>query len=64
MRLRLETTLSGVFRDSGLTSFDGTGWDTSNVASLDSMFKDCADLVSCDLSGWDLSNVKTIAALV
>jgi alternate signal-mediated exported protein len=38
-------------------------WDTSNVASMVSMFAVCSSLTSLDVSNWDTSNVTTMRTM-
>ena len=40
-----------------LTSVDTTGWNTSNVTNMSSMFYLCSALTNLDVSKWDTSNV-------
>ena len=40
-----------------LTSIDTTGWDTSNIISMNGMFNGCNALTTLDISNWDTSNV-------
>ncbi|MBR3328214.1 MAG: BspA family leucine-rich repeat surface protein [Atopobiaceae bacterium] len=40
---------------SSLTSLDLSGWDTSNVTTMDDMFYGCSSLTSLDISEWDTS---------
>lgn len=53
--------------DNGLTSIKFSGnFKTSNVTSMDSMFRNCSGLNSTtplDLSGFDTSNVKSMAEM-
>ena len=44
-----------------LTSVDTTGWDTSNITNMDSMFWDCNKLTNLDVSKWDTSNVTNMS---
>lgn len=37
-----------------------SGWNTSNVKDMDSMFSECYRLKELDLSGWDVSNINYI----
>ena len=46
-----------MFCGTGLTSLDLSGWNTSNVTNMDSMFWNSDRLTSLDLSGWDTRNV-------
>ena len=39
-------------------TLDMSGWKTSNVKNMSSMFYDCSCLKSLDLSDWDISNVE------
>ena len=41
----------------------GTGWTTSNVTDMASMFNGCSSLTSLDLSSWDTSKVTTISKM-
>ena len=51
-----------MFRDcTSLTSLDVSGFDTSNVTSMSSMFDQCSALTSLDLSGFDTSNVTDMS---
>ena len=46
-----------------LTSVDTTGWDTSNITNMDSMFWDCNALTNLDVSKWDTSKVTGMGAM-
>ena len=52
--------LSGLFI--GITSrvktLDLSGWKTSNVKNMGTMFFSCISIESLNLSGWDISNVE------
>ncbi len=37
-----------------------SGWDTSNVTSMEDMFYHCVSLTSLDISGWNTSNVTNM----
>ena len=51
--------MSGAFCNChSLDSLDLSGWDTSNVETMEDMFYGCRSLESLDLSGWNTSNVK------
>ena len=41
-----------------LKSLDLSGWDTSNVEYISSIFCGCEKLKSLDLSGWNISHIK------
>lgn len=43
-----------------LTSIDLSGFDTSNVTTMQEMFSNCLNLVELDLSGFDTSKVTTM----
>ena len=43
-----------------LTKIDLSGWDTSNITDMSSMFKDCISLTSLDVSGFDTSKVTSM----
>lgn len=47
-----------------LTSLDLSGFDTSNVTRMGSMFSGCSALTSLDLSGFDTSNVTEMNAML
>ena len=50
--------ISGVFRNCvGLTSFDGTGWDTSNVTTMSNLFYGCTHLITVDISNFNTSKL-------
>ena len=56
------TNACGMFKGcSSLTSVDVSGFDTSNVTSLESMFSGCSSLTSLDVSGFDTSKVTDIS---
>ena len=44
-----------------LTKIDLSGWDTSNVTSMDEMFKDCSSLTSLDVSNFNTSKVTNMS---
>ena len=46
-----------LYNCSKLISIDTTGWDTSNVTNMNSMFEYCESLTTLDVSNWDTSNV-------
>ena len=48
------------FDCTNISSFDISGWDTSNVKNMCNMFWGCDNLKSLDLSGWDTSNVTNM----
>ena len=52
------TSMDAMFEGcTSLTSLDLSGWDTSKVTSMCSMFDNCP-FSSLDLSGWDISKVR------
>ena len=57
--------LSGLFYNiaNGVKTLDLSGWKTSNVKDMSSMFCDCKNLKSLDLSGWKTSNVKSMSCV-
>ena len=57
--------LGGLFYNiaNGVKTLDLSGWKTSNVKDMSSMFYSCRNLKSLDLSGWDTSNVKTMSCV-
>jgi len=46
-----------------LTSFDLSGFDTSNVNNMENMFNQCKNLTSLDLSKFNTSNVTTMGGM-
>ena len=48
---------------SGLTSFDLSGFDTSQVVDVNNMFSGCSGLTSLDLSGFDTSQITGMFAM-
>ena len=42
-------------------SWDLSDWDTSNVISMNGMFRDVANNVTSTISGWDTSNVEDMS---
>ena len=44
-----------------LTDMDLSGFDTSNVTNMGSMFRSCSGLTNLDLSGFDTSNVTDMS---
>ena len=49
---------------SSLAHLDLSGWNTSKVTSMDSMFFGCSSLASVgDLSGWDTSSVASMGSM-
>ena len=57
--------LSGLFI--GITSrvktLDLSGWKTSNVKNMGTMFFSCISIESLNLSGWDTSNVENMSLM-
>ncbi|MBR0385046.1 MAG: BspA family leucine-rich repeat surface protein, partial [Erysipelotrichaceae bacterium] len=43
-----------------LTSFDASGFDTSNVRNMEYLFGECSSLTSLDLSGFNTEKVETM----
>ena len=48
---------------SEVKTLDLSGWKTSGVKNMYSMFWECKPLESLDLSGWDTSNVTSMEAM-
>ena len=46
-----------------LESFDGTGFDTSNVTDMEMMFYSCRNMTSANLAGFDTSYVNSMAGM-
>jgi len=57
------TDMSGMFRNTGLTSLDLSSWDTSNVTDMRAMFSESLGLTSLDLSLWDTSSVTDMSEM-
>ena len=55
--------LKGLFENitDGVKSLDLSGWDTSNVKEMCSLFFDCISLKSLDLSDWKTSNLENMS---
>ena len=47
----------------GIKTLDLSGWKTSRVNNMRSMFSECSALKSIDLSGWDTSNVENMSLM-
>lgn len=59
--------MAGMFNITGdsntnLTYFDVSGWDVSEVTSIDHMFFNCSGLQHLDVSNWDVSKVTTMGS--
>ena len=48
---------------SSLKTVDLSGFDTSNVTNMSSMFSNCRNLTTLDLSGWDTGNVENMSSM-
>ena len=48
---------------SGVETLDLSGWNTSGVKDIHSMFAFCDNIKSLDLSGWDTSDVENMGNL-
>ena len=46
-----------------IEELDLSGWNTSNVMTMEDMFTNCEHLESLNLSGWDTSNVVNMASM-
>lgn len=51
------------FNFKSLVTADLSGWDTSRVTNMKSVFESCELLASLDLSEWDTSRVTNISSL-
>ena len=51
------------YKMTNCTSMDLTNLDTSNVTSMNAIFKDCSSLISLDISNWDTSKVKDMSLM-
>ena len=54
---------TGIKFNNGLTSFDTTILDISEVTNMESMFSSCKSLTSLDLTGWDTSKVTNMSQM-
>ena len=43
-----------------LTALDVSGFDTSNVTTMDNMFEGCNMLAELNLSGWNIEKVESM----
>ncbi len=55
------TNMHSTFKSSAFNQ-DISGWDTSNVTTMQSMFEETGDFDQ-DISGWDTSNVTTMVSM-
>ena len=55
-------SLSNCFKNCPSFNSDISGWDVSNVTTMESMFKNCS-FFNSDISGWDTSNVTTMNSM-
>ena len=55
--------ISMFFGCSGLTTLDGSGFDTGNVIDMRGMFDDCDGLILLDVSGFDTKNVIDLSGM-
>ena len=49
---------------SNATSFDGTGFNTTNITNMSYMFRGCGALTNINLSNFDTSNVTNMYEIV
>lgn len=54
------TNMSSMFARSGITAFDASGWDTSNVSDMNKMFFTCRNLASVNNTDWNVGNVTNM----
>ena len=54
--------MEDMFADSGLTEFNGVGWDTSKVKTMSYMFANCADLTKVVLDDWSFASITNYAS--
>ena len=54
---------TGIKFNNGLTSFDTTILDISEVTNMESMFSSCKSLTSLDLTGWNTSKVTNMSQM-
>ena len=50
------TDLRGMFNNSGITTLNTDGWDTSKVFEFSSMFQGCNNMINIDVSNFDISS--------
>ena len=49
--------LNGMFWNNKITSLDLTGWNTSNVTTIQQIFRGCSALATLNVSNWDVRKV-------
>ncbi len=57
------TDMSGMFGSSDIQKVNLTGWNTSNVITMERMFEDADSLMELDLSTWDVSSVTNMSEM-
>ena len=53
--------MNGMFWNNKVTSLDLTGWDVSNVTTIEHLFRGCSKLETLDVSNWNVSNVTNMS---
>lgn len=53
--------MDGMFWNNKVTSLDLTGWDVSDVTTIEHLFRGCSKLKNLNVSNWDVSNVTNMS---
>ncbi len=53
--------LNGMFWNNKITSLDLTGWNTSNVTTIEHLFRGCSKLETLNVSNWNVANVTNMS---
>ena len=53
--------MDGMFWNNKVTSLDLTGWNVSNVTTIEHLFRGCSKLETLDVSNWNVSNVTNMS---
>ena len=55
--------MQGLFKESGISSLDLSGFNTSIVVNMQEMFSGCRNLTTLDVSGFETSNVRDMSMM-
>lgn len=55
--------MQGLFKESGISSLDLSGFNTSIVVNMIEMFSGCRNLTTLDVSGFETSNVRNMSMM-
>ncbi|MBO7560760.1 BspA family leucine-rich repeat surface protein, partial [Candidatus Saccharibacteria bacterium] len=53
--------LNGMFWNNKITSLDLTAWNTSNVTTIEHLFRGCSKLETLNVSNWNVANVTNMS---